>query len=166
MPFSGTHWGQRRLRSGMELFHSPDMNWPNFNSQRSIARERPWPDPLCWRTASRQQHSTSYPSLSFRLQFLHQLRATWPRVPDRAPPNPSDKPRSGVSGAGPRAGFAGGCSRQSSAGLQATQRLNVGCSPGPGRLSREVRSVRRPTYLLDEETMEQYRITLFPEVRL
>ena len=68
----------------MELFDSPDMSWPNLNSHRGIARERPWPDPLWWRTA-RQQHSTSYPPLSFRLQFLHQLRATWPRVPDRAP---------------------------------------------------------------------------------
>jgi hypothetical protein len=68
----------------MELFHSPDMSWPNLNPQRGIAQERPCPDALRWRTASRQQHSTSYPSLPFRLQFLHQLRATGPRVPDRA----------------------------------------------------------------------------------
>ena len=69
----------------MELFHSPDMSWPNHDPQRSITRERLWPDPLWWRIASRQQHSTSYPSVSFRQQFLHQLRATSPCVPDRAP---------------------------------------------------------------------------------
>lgn len=68
----------------MELFHSPDMSWPNLNPQRGIARERPGPDLMWWRTASRHQHSTSFPSLSFRLQFLHQLRATSSRVPDRA----------------------------------------------------------------------------------
>ncbi len=69
----------------MELFHCADMSWPNLDPQRGVARERLWPDPLWWRIASRQQLSPSYPSLSFRLQFLHQLRATSPRVPDRAP---------------------------------------------------------------------------------
>jgi len=69
----------------MELFLSPDMSWPNLDPQRGIPRERLWPDPLWWPIASQQQHSTSFPSLSFRLPFLHQLRATSLRAPDRAP---------------------------------------------------------------------------------
>ena len=69
----------------MELFHCADMSWSNLNPQRGIAREKPWLDPVWWRRPGRQQHFTSHPSLSFRLHFLHQLRATSPHVPDRAP---------------------------------------------------------------------------------
>ena len=69
----------------MELFHCADMSWSNLNPQQSLARGKPWPDPVRWRRPSRQQYSSPHPSLSFRLHFLHQLRATSPCVPDRAP---------------------------------------------------------------------------------